>query len=156
LIEGRGGADQIDGGEGTDTVSFASAATGVVAFLGVQNKNAGAALGSRLFNVENLIGSGFDDKLGASRAVNVLDGGAGFDTVSYAASTTAITIDLMGVFANKGWAAGDVFVSIEAFAGSALADQFYGTSGADRFSGGAGDDLFFGRGGVDVFDGGLG
>jgi Ca2+-binding RTX toxin-like protein len=156
LVEGRGGADQIDGGEGTDTVSFASAASGIAAFLGVQNKNTGAAQGSRLFNIENLTGTGFDDRLGASRLANHLNGGDGFDWVSYEYSSSYIAIDFSGATANKNDAAGDTYLGVEAFVGTRYNDQIYGTSGVERFAGGNGDDLFVGRGGADVFDGAFG
>lgn len=77
VIKGQGGDDLIMGGAGIDAANYADAATGVIANLG-----AGTATGhgtDTLQDVENLIGSPFDDKLDGSSDVNTLNGGAGND-----------------------------------------------------------------------------
>jgi Ca2+-binding RTX toxin-like protein len=98
ILFGNGGDDTlfgspydtvIDGGSGTDTVDFSLYETmnglGVVArvFGGMLHPNLpdGSVVEplNSLLNVENLIGSSYDDILAGGRAVNELYGGAGND-----------------------------------------------------------------------------
>ena len=101
VLQGMGGGDTLDGGSGNDTVTYANASAGVIASLvtgsfggvsfsssngGVLNNGnagtAGDAGGDTLINIENLVGSGFNDTLGASMSqTGFIDGGAGTDTV---------------------------------------------------------------------------
>lgn len=75
----------VDGGGGVDTVSFLYSATGVRVQLfdgglGLWPDSDPATFRPRVIsNVENVIGSSFDDFIYGSRAVNELDGGAGND-----------------------------------------------------------------------------
>ena len=98
------GLDQVDGGEGTDTVSFANLAadgvagafTGVIVDLDVNSAGAngtpgqdGAILdtppaaggqpvnGINLVDIENVIGSDFNDGIFGNNEVNVLEAGGG-------------------------------------------------------------------------------
>ncbi len=77
LIKARGGDDLILGGPGIDTVSFADAPRGVIANLG--KTTATGESSDALSEVENLVGSRFDDKLDGDGGINVLDGGGGSD-----------------------------------------------------------------------------
>ena len=80
LLEGGLGDDFIDGGAGNDTVSYAHAAGGVTVSLGTVGGFASGADGEdTLRNLENIVGSGFDDVLLGNAADNLLDGGAGND-----------------------------------------------------------------------------
>ncbi|MAW87437.1 MAG: hypothetical protein CMJ42_13000 [Phyllobacteriaceae bacterium] len=75
-IDGGAGADVIDGGDGVDTVSYASRGEAVVASI-EQGQNSDR---DSLVNIENLIGSAFDDYLvGVFGVANVLEGGDGND-----------------------------------------------------------------------------
>ena len=47
-----------------------------------------------LTNIENLTGSAFDDTLAGNAGDNILDGGDGTDTVSYAGAAGAVTVSL--------------------------------------------------------------
>jgi Ca2+-binding RTX toxin-like protein len=84
-LTGDAGDNHLDGGEGIDTVSYASAPAGDGG-AGVNVDLAGglatvAAYGNTdyLSNIENAIGSGYDDVLSGNDGNNVLDGGAGDD-----------------------------------------------------------------------------
>jgi Ca2+-binding RTX toxin-like protein len=69
----------IDGGSGTDTVSYSAAAHGVTI-----NLAAGTATGDgsdTLTSIENVIGSTHNDTITGSSAANVIDGGGGTDTI---------------------------------------------------------------------------
>ena len=75
-----------------------------------------------------LFGEFGDDVLSASTGADTFDGGAGTDTVTYAASKSGVTIDLSVSpgFALGGHAAGDKFVSVETIIGSDFADRING------------------------------
>lgn len=87
---------------------------------------------------------------------NILLGGTGNDTVSYARSLAGVTADLQTAASNTGDAAKDVFTSIENLTGSAFDDVLRGDAGANVLTGGAGNDTLVGRAGNDVLDGGDG
>jgi serralysin len=58
--------------------------------------------------------------------------------------------------ANRGWAEGDSYLSVESYIGTNRGDKISGDGGADRFFGGNGADFLRGRGGKDVLTGGKG
>jgi len=70
-----GVAEDFDGGDGIDTVSFAARISGVTTYLSVL----GIPLLDTVRNVENVIGSAFGDVITGDGGNNVLDGGAGDD-----------------------------------------------------------------------------
>jgi trimeric autotransporter adhesin len=77
-------------------------------------------------------------------------------TVSYAASTTAVTINLATNTFSGGFAQGNTVNGVRSFIGSAYDDIFTGNSNSNTFSGGAGNDTFYSGAGVDRIDGGTG
>src|SRR5204862_3661932 len=86
---------------------------------------------------------------------DILNGGPGTDKVSFAHSTTNVTINLTtGVHTHD--AAGDTFISIEQIEGTPFADTLIGDSGNNQFFGMAGDDRLEGRDGDDALEGGPG
>ncbi|HCK83199.1 MAG TPA: hypothetical protein DHW63_01350, partial [Hyphomonadaceae bacterium] len=78
VLLGGLGADSIDGGLGLDTASYVSAGGGVFAYLSGAPGN-GEATGDTFVDIENLIGSSFNDDLGGDGGANALSGGAGND-----------------------------------------------------------------------------
>lgn len=80
-LTGGAGADTLDGGLGVDTAGYGSASSGVTVYLDGSQANTGDALGDGLVGIENLSGSGFDDKLTGDANANTLTGGAGNDTL---------------------------------------------------------------------------
>ena len=127
VLSGRAGADLLDGGAGTDTVSYSGSNAGVTVNLLTGAGERGDAQGDRLSNIENLIGSRYNDDLTGDTGNNVLRGGAGDDvliggagadrlrggtgqdTVSYAGSTEGVTVRLHSLAAAGGDATGDTF-----------------------------------------------
>ncbi|MCX7227742.1 MAG: calcium-binding protein [Burkholderiales bacterium] len=160
ILDGRGGADMLDGSTGSDTVSYAFSSAGVTVNLGLATGqvSAGDASGDVLTSIENATGSAFDDVILANSVANVIDGGAGIDTVSYVNSTLGVTVDLAyaGAQASSGFALGDVLTNIENLSGSGLNDVLTGDAGVNVIDGGAGNDVIEGRGGADTLDGGAG
>jgi hypothetical protein len=170
-------ADFVDGGAGRDTVDYTGATQGLIVDLGAGSTTAWLSVvdmfGSdyysedyawqpvtTLVNVENVVGTFFNDTIIGNWADNTIEGGygadginggAGTDTASYAHSGAGVTINLAGLpghggllgsagFGSGGDAQGDVLVSIENLTGSAYGDVFYGNDANNTFDGGAGVD----------------
>lgn len=116
LINGGGGDDAIDGGSGIDTVSYAGASGGIQAtlwFAAAQNTGQGW---DTITNIENAIGSSFDDFLSGDDGGNRLEGGDGDDWLN-------------------GGNGNDVLI------GGDGDDELIGGAGNDIYDGGAGDDI---------------
>jgi Ca2+-binding RTX toxin-like protein len=156
ILAGLGGADTLDGGSGTDTASYAASAAGVRVSLATGAGAGGDAQGDKLFNFENLSGSGFNDTLEGNSGNNVLNGGAGLDMVSYEHSTAGVTVSLaLGGAQNTIGAGTDTLSGFENVIGSWFNDVLTGSSSANQMTGGAGNDKITGGGGADVLTGGL-
>ncbi|MBF7144789.1 MULTISPECIES: putative Ig domain-containing protein [Pseudomonas] len=108
LVSGAGN-NVLDGRDGIDTVSYATALAGVTVGLSTtaQQNTQGAGLDTLKY-IENLIGSQFGDTLTGSGGANTLDGGDGNDTLN-------------------GGAGNDVLI------GGGGADALTGGSGADTY-----------------------
>jgi Ca2+-binding RTX toxin-like protein len=76
------GADSLNGGDGMDTVTYSSSDIAVNVNLATGTYSGGYAQGDSLSQIENLIGSSFDDFLGGNSSNNQLEGGSGNDTLS--------------------------------------------------------------------------
>ena len=167
VLDGGDGNDTLIGGDGRDAASYAQALAAVHVDLGVTGPQATGAGMDTLVGIEDVIGSAFDDTLiGASGVVNhlyggagndlligvgdVLDGGAGNDTASFA-STFGSIIDLA---VSGPQSDGTVLINIENVIGSAASDILKGDGGNNWLMGGDGADTLMGRGGDDILDGG--
>ncbi|WP_193227608.1 cellulase family glycosylhydrolase [Aureimonas psammosilenae] len=171
LFVAGAGADYMNGGRGSDTVSYAEAEGGVTVQL---NRGIGYgryAATDTFVSIENVIGSRFNDNLTGDGGINRLEGGdgddtligggggdtliggAGSDTVSYA-SSKAVQIDLAAGTAQGGDATGDVLIGIENVIGTTFADTLRGDANANTLSGGAANDVLEGGAGADTLDGG--
>ena len=85
---------------------------------------------------------------------NVLDGGDGSDTASYALATSGVTVDLGIAGPQETYGAGiDWLQNIENISGSPFNDTLTGNAGANIIAGGAGDDILTGGGGADSLSG---
>jgi Ca2+-binding RTX toxin-like protein len=176
-ITGGAGADTIDGGIGTgsDAVSYSTSSAGVTVNLANAGAQSGSdAAGDIISNVENIIGSGYDDTLTGDANTNTvygeagndtisggagadtLDGGTGTDTANYSASASAVTVNLTTNVNTGGDAEGDNLIGIENVTGSAHDDVLTGDAGANALSGGAGNDTLAGGAGADTLTGGGG
>ncbi len=81
IIDGGAGNDVINGGIGNDTASFASASGGIRANLGTGRATGPGGEADRLVDIENLLGSAFDDFLQGDQFDNIITGGAGNDVL---------------------------------------------------------------------------
>ncbi|MFN3235370.1 MAG: beta strand repeat-containing protein, partial [Gammaproteobacteria bacterium] len=144
--------NDIDGGEGIDTIDY-SEASGAVNV----NLETGTSTGDgtdTLSNIENIVGSDFDDTLEGDGGNNNIDGGGGTNTVSYSSSSSKVNVNLSS---NSATGAGtDTFSNIDNVIGSSQADTLTGSSLANTINGGAGNDTISGGEGNDVLIGGSG
>ena len=194
-IDGGVGGDTIDGGAGEDTVTYENSDALVRGSLITGRGEGGHAEGDRLSNVENLIGSAYDDRLfgddnankltggdGNDRIVagagdDTVEGGAGADTMdgdldayptttvasdtlSYASSAGAVTIDLSGQQAAANASASQQRTHYATGSGGdAVGDRFRGFEnvtggmGNDRLTGDGWNNILIGGPGADRLDG---
>ncbi len=149
ILEGGSGNDTINGGFGNDTVSFQSTESnsnfGVFVQLDNLNTTAdldgsssGASSDNDLINnVENVIGSQYDDRIQGSNSANTLRGEEGGDFI-------------------EGRDGDDILfggADADSLIGGAGDDELYGEDGNDTLIGGAGDDELYGEDGNDTLIG---
>ena len=180
ILEGFAGADVLDGGAGTNTASYehfvaSVGVSGVTASLSAPGFNTGDAQGDTYSNIQNLLGSGFNDTLTGDSGANtltgglgddvleglggadVLDGGIGVDTASYASAGVAILASLTDSSTNTGSdALGDSYIGIENLTGGLYNDSLIGDGSGNTLSGGSGNDVLEGMAGADALVGGSG
>ena len=179
VIEGGAGDDSMVGGAGDDTASYAGATTGVTVNLTLQGsaQNTVGAGTDTLGGFQNLLGSAFNDSLtgdaqenvltggagndtlntgtNAATIADLLDGGIGSDTASFAGYTAAVTATLSSDEELDGNAtvAGQQVAAlrnIENLAGGDGNDVLTGNDFANAIEGGLGDDTLDGGAGVDT------
>ena len=153
--------DTIDGRALNDTVTYnlpGSATSGVFVDLSITGfQNTGGSNYDRLINIENVTGSNFNDNISGNSGNNILNGGAGFDTVSYLNAGAAVTVSLSIVVAQNTIGAGtDTLSNFENLTGSNFADTLTGNLGDNVLVGGLGNDSLRGTAGSDLLDGGGG
>ncbi|MFC7535911.1 Ig-like domain-containing protein [Sphingomonas sp. GCM10030256] len=126
-LVGGMGADELVGGMGIDTADYSGASRGVTVNL---TEGVGAELGDdkvdRLREVENLVGSAYDDELTGDAGSNSIEGGAGVDKLHGGGGNDALL-------------------------GQGGGDNLYGMDGDDVLRGGSGDDLLVGGAGDDRY-----
>ena len=134
-----GGPDLvIDGGAGSDTVSYAAASHAMLINLTGQVTTDGIVTDT-LSSIENAVGSAFGDIIVSSDAANRIDGRGGSDTVSYDLSARGQLINLAGGAATDGIFT-DTLLSIENAIGSAFDDIIVSSDAANRIDGRGGSD----------------
>lgn len=169
VIDGGAGDDDLNGNAGYDTVSYASAAAGVTVDLTLQaaaQDTIGAGLDT-LNGFINLQGSGFSDTLFGANNDNILDGGAGADTMSGRAGDDLYLVDDPGDVVIELFAEG--LDSIESSVSYTLSENVEiltligtadisgtGNGGDNLLIGNAGNNVLIGGDGTDVLIGGEG
>jgi Ca2+-binding RTX toxin-like protein len=150
----------LTGGDGSGGAVYAQVFDPKI-FTGTEgaDRYIGGNLGDSIYGYggnDVLYGGLGNDFLVGGLGADYLDGGDGYDTVSYANATSAVDARLYDSTLNKGEAAFDVYVSIEALQGSAFNDVLLGNGVANVIYGGEGDDYIDGVGGGDYLYGGGG
>ncbi len=172
ILEGGAGADRLDGGTGMDTISYQGADSGVIVRLWYGKGEEGQADGDVIVNIENIIGSSYqdvlegdenanrlyggggDDLLHGSDGGDVLDGGSGVDTVTYEESYSGVSVNLVDGTGRGGYSEGDSFAEVENITGSSYSDVLVGDDNTNQLEGGAGKDNLRGNKGNDILIGG--
>ena len=184
-LTGGAGADTLDGGAGIDTVSYSGSNAGVTVRLLTGAGERGHAEGDVLTNIENLIGSPYNDAFGGDTSNNVLRGGAGNDglwgsggddtliggpgadrfyggpgqdTASYYDSPEGVTVRLHSLAAAGGDATGDTFESLldVAYTDADGNEQTDSLPDVEHLTGSTHNDILAGDRRDNVLDGGFG
>lgn len=173
-VDGGATFDYIDGGDGSDTITFADAGGSVT--VNLTSHTASGAYGNvHIYNIENIVGSIYSDTLFGDTGNNIIEGGlgndilhggGGSDTASYSTATSGVTVSLAvhnNTAQDTGGAGNDILyydAGVDDFfsnlTGSAYNDTLTGDDAANILNGGAGDDLLKGGYGADVLIGGAG
>ena len=90
VLDGGAGADALNGGLGVDTATYVNSAAAVTVNLATGAASGGDAQGDTLTAIETVIGSAFNDSLGASTAGHTLAGGAGDDVYTVGIATVVV------------------------------------------------------------------
>lgn len=161
LISGVGGADIFNGGVGIDTIDYRLAAAAVTVKV-----NGLGADGDQMTDVENVVGSRFDDRLTGDTLDNVLDGGAGADILAGGLRNDTYIIDQSDTIVENAGEGIDTVVAGFSYVLSAnlenltltgaLALAGTGNAANNVLTGNAGNNVLLGLDGNDVLDGGAG
>ena len=183
---GSAGDDFYDGGTGgfdLDSIGYSDATAGIVVDLRlatgqVQGGNLGV---DTLVEIEEIVGSAFNDvmtagddfvifrggggddvltsgalggQLSGGEGNDVLAGGGGVDTADYGGANAGVTVSLlMEGPQDTGGGGVDTLSNIENFTGTAFADVLIGNDAANELSSDGGADILIGHGGNDTLGG---
>jgi predicted extracellular nuclease/2',3'-cyclic-nucleotide 2'-phosphodiesterase (5'-nucleotidase family) len=182
---GTGGLDRYDGGDGIDTIDYSQITFEVTVDLanGLAYYPGYLAGADHFSNIENAVGTSYDDLLIGTSGANTLNGGggndvlnggdgddtlrggvgndtiiggAGFDTLDLSDATGKVSLDLAAGKASGAGIGTDTFTGIEAFLLGAGNDEVTGGNGDEILDGGAGNDTLKGGAGDDRLSGGDG
>ncbi len=128
-------ANSFTGNGGVNRVNYEHSTAGVTINLSTGQGSGGFATGDRYATIQNATGSSHDDTFVANNQGNNFQGGAGTDTVSYANSTGAVTVNLLINTGTGSDATADSYSSMENAIGGAGNDTFISGTGANRFDG---------------------
>ncbi len=100
-------------------------------------------------------GGSFDDKFIIGSGNDEIDGGGGFDTVTFSTNAN-LTVNLNIAERQTTGAGNDLLINVEGLIGGSGADKFIGNDSANRLVGGGGNDTLIGGKGNDTLEGGAG
>jgi Ca2+-binding RTX toxin-like protein len=162
-LNGGAGTDTLIGGAGNDTyvvdvagdvvTELANEGTDIV-YAYVSHTLAANVENIRLHTTGNIdaTGNALNNILYAGDGNNVLNGGDGIDTVSYAYAASAVTASLAITTAQAtGGSGSDTILNVESLVGSNFNDKLTGNTAANSLNGGAGADTMIGGLGNDGY-----
>jgi Putative metal-binding motif/RTX calcium-binding nonapeptide repeat (4 copies) len=149
-FEGRGGVDAFTYDDRPADQPVAATADGVPG-------DGAAGEGDNIAaDVENITGGAGDDTLGGNALTNVLNGGAGNDTATYAGRGENVTASLDELANDGAPAENDQLLGFESLIGGNGNDFLTGSPAGNRLDGGPGSDVLDGADGPDALSGGDG
>ncbi len=141
-----------DNGDGTFTVTPSADYSGLLSLSYSVVDGQGGIVAATANLIEYFAGWKFSNFLAGDAGNNILSGGTGTDTVSYAGAAAAVTVDLSLSTAQDTVSAGvDTLVSIESLIGSNFNDTLQGNALSNRLDGGPGADILVGGDGSDTY-----
>ena len=159
-LDGRGGDDSMDGGEGFDTVEYDQSIAGVIVNLTQQTASDGYGGTDTLRNIEAVLGSVYGDNLTGTASSNLLQGDAGNDSINGFGGADSLDgglgDDTFQLIASSAWTSGfsvrnDYLWNVGV---QSAADKTRAIAGMNRFEsviqGGEGVDKILGTSGSDV------
>lgn len=163
FLQASRGSDILDGGSGSDTVSFEDTYSDLTVSLTLRSfQDTGGSDSDSLTSFENVIGGSGDDTLVGTTDANIIEGavgddslnggGGGRDTASYASEDDNVAVDLRLTAQDTGGAGVDTLVGFVNLIGGSGNDTLTGGVGANVIEGGDGADVINGRIGVDLAD----
>jgi Ca2+-binding RTX toxin-like protein len=163
-LSGGAGIDTLVGGLGNDLYSIDSATDTLVesAGEGIDQVNSSAAAYTLDANIDNgritaagaanLSGNDLANLIYAGAGNNLLDGGAGIDTLSYLYAGAGVSVDLASSAAQATGGSGlDTLLGFENLTGSAFNDSLSGDAADNVVDGGGGIDTLTGGDGNDTY-----
>ncbi len=133
-LDGRLGADQVNGESGAhDVITYATSLVGVEVNMITNVNRYGTANNDVLTNIEDIVGSGFNDSLRGSSVANIIKGNAGVDSL----------------FGEGGDDVLEGGIGIDSLQGGAGADSFNAGDGNDTLTVDGADLSFLGGAGAD-------
>ncbi len=126
-LNGGAGNDGLNGGDGVDTATYAGATAGVTVNLSLSGAQVTGGAGTdTLTSIENLIGSGFNDRLIGNGGANTIKGGNGLDVVTLGGGndTFVAEVGAAKVALKTGLMSVDIITDFDAFG-----DDFIDLSG---------------------------
>lgn len=158
-LEGGPGDDSLTGGSGQDWASYTTAGAGITLNLGVSAAQATGGAGSdTVREIENVIGSNFNDAVTGDGGANIILGLSGADTVGGGVGADTVFGNKGADILNGGDGADLMFGGMEddRLSGGNDADGMLGDFGNDMLLGELGDDILSGGEGADTVLGGEG
>jgi Ca2+-binding RTX toxin-like protein len=160
VLNGGGGADTMTGGAAGDTYYVDTSLDVIIDTAGGVDKviaTGNYALGANLENldltgIDNINGYGntLDNTVAGNNGNNLIDGGSGVDTASYAAAVAGVNANL-GTGQATGGGGNDTLINVEGLVGSNYGDSLTGNTGVNVLNGGVGADTMAGGAGSDVY-----
>jgi uncharacterized delta-60 repeat protein len=163
-LNGKAGADTMIGGDGNDVYYVDDKGDVVTEAINGGTDTVYSTLAAYKLapNVEyaqilsggnsDLTGNELNNVLYAGGANNVLDGGLGNDTASYAYAANGVTVNLASALQQNTYGSGyDTLLNIENLAGSRYNDTLTGNQDNNTLNGGAGADTMTGGDGSDTY-----
>jgi acrosin len=164
FADGVGITGILQGGSGNDRMIFTSYGASHGVTMNVTTNNGGTitspGVSFGFSSVEGFTGGAGNDtiNLGAGRLLSgTIDGGAGTNTLSYAAYTTTVRVNLStGAAIGIANGANGGVTGFQNVTGGSGADVLIGDSAVNVLIGGGGNDVLVGNDGNDILDGGAG